>query len=137
MSSINHLYKTNNKTNRLLKIGYEKKLRQKDNELQAKKGVETTETPFKMAKVIKQPNLEDEDTGTQWKNDPAEWASYCSDEMTLIVGEVFFGLFFAVPIWATTGAAHCHTVIVNSHRRHNFYSANISAGEVFSQDDGY
>ena len=72
MSSINHLYKTNNKTNRLLKIGYEKKLRQKDNELQAKKGVETTETPFKMAKVIKQPNLEDEDTGTQWKNDPVE-----------------------------------------------------------------
>ena len=39
---------------------------------EAKKGVETTETPFRMAKVIKQPNLEDEDTGTQWKNDPAE-----------------------------------------------------------------
>lgn len=55
---------------RLLKIGYEKKLRERDNELQAKKGVETTETPFKMAKVIKQPNLEEEDTGVQWKNDP-------------------------------------------------------------------
>ncbi len=59
-------------TFRLLKIGYEKKLREKDNQLQAKKGVETTETPFKMAKVIQQPNLEDEDTGVQWKNDPVD-----------------------------------------------------------------
>lgn len=55
---------------RLLKTGYEKKLREVDNELQQKKGTDVTSTPWGMAKVIKQPNLEDEDTGVQWKNDP-------------------------------------------------------------------
>lgn len=49
---------------RLLKIGYEKKLRESDNALQAEKGKDGTY--FGKA----QPSLDNEDTGVQWKNDP-------------------------------------------------------------------
>ena len=49
---------------RLLKIGYEKSLREKDNALQALKGKDGSY--FGQA----QPSLDDEDTGEQWKNDP-------------------------------------------------------------------